>query len=421
MHALDLQLRGLRNAVPPAFRLLVAAVADTGPQALPTIAMEGTDWDVLCEDASRHGVVVAVAAALDSHPDAPAAARAVLRSAAHRQAIRSLAGLSELLRVFDALAARGIPAIALKGPVLSQWLYGDPCRRRFADLDVLVGPADRLVALETLRTLGYELPPGMSRRTADAVFGPLGAWRLSRGGSHPVDLHWRLAHARFPAPLASTAMFGQATALEIGGRLIPVPSATHAAVLTLLHAAKHLWCTLEMLVAIAALLRREDVDWADVRRLAKAAGAWQGCAAGLRLAAAIVAAPLPRALENEDWPAGTGSLCAGALAILTRPAGELYDRRTERRLHRATFDRRRDRLVYELSRAVAPTPLEWQWCPLPDSLSALYRPLRLVRLGVAAAATLRRPRLSTLSGTAAERSHAADAARPTIRGAPPSR
>jgi hypothetical protein len=253
------------------------------------------------------------------------------------------------------------------------------------DLDVLVSPADVSRAQQALAILGYRLPQGMSSATARAIFGALGAWPLAGPGRLPVDLHWRLAHVRFPSPLDAAAVLRSAASVEIGGHAIAVPNPTHTALLTLLHAAKHLWCTLDMVAAIAALMRRSDVDWPAVRHLALQARGWNGCATGLRIAVELLGAEMPSRLRAAPWPHATQYLRSEAISALQLPAGVFQDRWVERRAHRAAFDRPFDRLAYDVWRLVAPTPLEWAWCPLPDRLRWFYVPVRLTRLGLAAA------------------------------------
>lgn len=93
-------------------------------------------------------------------------------------------------RLTAMLGGRGIGAAMLKGPQLSEALYGDPGRRLSSDVDLLVEP-DRLTeAVEVVCELGYESP-------TDFVYDsglPLLHFALlhSRGELPPVELHWRV-------------------------------------------------------------------------------------------------------------------------------------------------------------------------------------------------------------------------------------
>ena len=117
-------------------------------------------------------------------------------------------GLSRRLQ--DALADGGVSSTPLKGPALSERLYGDPGRRISTDLDLLVPPDELGAAVEVVMRLGY-VPP------TDHVNGsglPLLHFAMfhARDELPPVELHWRVhwyerrfAQDRLMAPQASTA------------------------------------------------------------------------------------------------------------------------------------------------------------------------------------------------------------------------
>jgi hypothetical protein len=94
------------------------------------------------------------------------------------------------MRIVTLLGQAGIRAAPLKGPTLSQELYGDPGRRASNDIDLLVHPEDLGRAVAAARTLGYRPP-------ADPV-GSSGLPLLHFALVHeedelpPLELHWRI-------------------------------------------------------------------------------------------------------------------------------------------------------------------------------------------------------------------------------------
>jgi len=93
-------------------------------------------------------------------------------------------------RLLAMLADAGIPAAALKGPQLSEAIYGDPGRRVSGDIDLLV-PARRLHdAAEVVCALGYGKPTDH--------LGPEGLPLLHLALAHEhgqlpaVEVHWRI-------------------------------------------------------------------------------------------------------------------------------------------------------------------------------------------------------------------------------------
>jgi len=109
-------------------------------------------------------------------------------------------------RVMDALTEAGIRCTPLKGPWLSEAIYGDPGRRLSVDIDLLVAPEQLSSAVEVVRGLGYGAPTD----PVDTNGLPLLHFALAheRRELPPVELHWRIhwyeqsfAHERLLAPV----------------------------------------------------------------------------------------------------------------------------------------------------------------------------------------------------------------------------
>jgi Uncharacterised nucleotidyltransferase len=120
-------------------------------------------------------------------------------------------------RVIAMLAGAGIRCTALKGPTLSQTLYGDPGRRPSSDIDLLVAQEQLYDAVEVVRELGYGAPGdhvdkrGLPRLHFALVH--------EQGQLPPVELHWRIHwYERSFAPERLLAPPG-----ELGGAWRPAP------------------------------------------------------------------------------------------------------------------------------------------------------------------------------------------------------
>ncbi|HEY4779180.1 MAG TPA: nucleotidyltransferase family protein [Solirubrobacterales bacterium] len=93
-------------------------------------------------------------------------------------------------RLTAMLGEEGIVSAPLKGPQLSEAIYGDPGRRLSSDIDLLIAPERLAAAVEVVRGLGYESP-------TDFVYEsglPLLHFALlhPRDELPPVELHWRV-------------------------------------------------------------------------------------------------------------------------------------------------------------------------------------------------------------------------------------
>ena len=366
----------------PAFAHLI----DSGRQSLgglPGAALPSLrpgDWDRLPDAAERHGMTAWVHAAMPGWPDAPAHVRDAIERRARAQQGRALGAVAQLATIAGGLHDAGIAAVAVKGPLFSRWLYGDLGMRRFVDLDLLVAPADRERALQRLGEAGYTLPGGVSLATARAVYAGTGAWPLAHATAVGVDLHWTLQATGFGTPLDADDVLRARVPVAAGVRTVDIPAATHTATLTLLHAAKHLWASLELVLSIAHLMRRRDVDWGVVHDRAARAGAWTGAAAGLALADEIFGAGVPPEIGPQvDLRRVRPLVAAGRrfLAMADVAGAPLGD---ELAAHWGALDGLRPRARYARWRLFAPTPLEAAWLPLPDRLAAFYAPVRLIRL-----------------------------------------
>jgi hypothetical protein len=214
--------------------------------------------DALIDEAARHGVLGLVEPALA--PEARARART-------RLAIERLAqerihdALDEALR---ALARAGsIDAVALKGPVLSERLWGDPFARPTSDVDLAVAPRDLDRALRALGELGWrDEHAGLRyfRETHHHV-------TLARPGSPPLELHHRLL-VGFGTTL-ELERFRTIEHVTARGARARVLAPEDELVFLGVHAALHAFARLAWLVDLALLLRR-GVDVDRARSLARA-------------------------------------------------------------------------------------------------------------------------------------------------------
>jgi len=366
----------MRGPSAPVRALVAAGRASLGVAPGPPVTLTSAEGHTLADFALHHGMVTwlpdARALASASAPDAGDAE--LLR----RHVARAVYGIRDLIHVMAALRATGIPAVALRGPAWSSWLYGDPTVRRFADLDILVPKDRRTDTVRLLESMGYALP--VARVCVRAIGESLGAWPFSRDG-HEIDLHWRPAGRRFCAVPTTDEILRDRTTVKIGAGDIEVPSPAHAAALALMHAAKHLWQALELSFSIAHLTRRSDVDWEAVRRIADRGGALRPAAAGLRIAADLFGVAVPAPFAVDARMIDVDRLCACAEETLALPPFAIPGHRIDRRTHRLSFDRTRDRIAYDIRRFLEPTYADVDWLRLPSPVAPLYPAVRLVRLG----------------------------------------
>ncbi|HVN07932.1 MAG TPA: nucleotidyltransferase family protein [Patescibacteria group bacterium] len=198
-----------RAAEPESARELLTLCLPTGqPARASTLAAPADattpDWDALIRLAIEQGVAPLLAVRT-RHLRLPVAARERLESIYSSNSIRNLRLAAEESRICAALGAAGLRHWPLKGPGLSERLYGDIGVRQVADLDVLVEPEGLARADALLAGLGY------ARQTT----GPIENLRRAQELIYVRDCSFPTSPGTRQRPLA-TAFY-----LDLHQRLLP--------------------------------------------------------------------------------------------------------------------------------------------------------------------------------------------------------
>jgi len=130
------------------------------PSAVRWAAEKVCDWTTVVEIAARHRVAAFVEEACTRGAvPLPAVARDRLDATTLRTVAHALMLDAELTRLNEALAAREIPVIVLKGPVLARTIYPRLSARPYSDLDLVVRIEQADAAVAVLTGLGYREVP----------------------------------------------------------------------------------------------------------------------------------------------------------------------------------------------------------------------------------------------------------------------
>jgi len=167
--------------------------------------------------------------------DWPDSLRTALQEAARLHASIELASRRETSAVLDALAARGIEALILKGGALAHVAYPEPWLRTRGDTDLLVRPEARGAAFEVLERLGHARADsaGGELASSEASFGKTGA-------ALPLDLHWRVNNSPLLSPLFDfDELRARAQPLPALGPHARGPGRVDATLLAAVHRATH--------------------------------------------------------------------------------------------------------------------------------------------------------------------------------------
>lgn len=169
---------------------------------------------------------------------------------------RNLILHKRLCGILAAMEGHAIPAMPLKGALLSLHLYDDVGLRDMADVDLLVRRGDVARAHDILTSQGYapieEGEGGGDYRNSRLYHRP------SDDGRDLIHLHWHLANASIPLSTYRNAIdmdeiFGEARPIRYGNTTALCPTPHHLICHLAEHAMKHSFATL-ILVADAARL-----------------------------------------------------------------------------------------------------------------------------------------------------------------------
>jgi hypothetical protein len=252
------------------------------------------DWSGLRMLADEQGVLPLLTQCLGELDDGivPPDIRQELRNAARAQTLFTLSLTAELFRVLDRFASLDIKALLTKGPVLSARCYGDPGRRQYTDLDLVLRDHDIRRATEAMMALGYE--PKVPLKAIQAGRIPGEYVFLQRGTNLLVELHTERTFRYHPKALSVGRLLERRVRVTFDGHDVPALSTEDELILICIHGAKHFWERLMWIADVAALVSRQTVDWDCALAAAREVQAERMLCLGLLLATNMLGARLPK-------------------------------------------------------------------------------------------------------------------------------
>jgi hypothetical protein len=378
-----------------AFRLMLATSwlapepwREHQDRAIHAALHSSLDWDEYLTLVERHRTPALSWETLRRMPETnlPETVKRTLRersSACRMQAMRLASLLVQVLKSFNEAS---IPAIPLKGPLLSLELYDDIVIRHSRDIDIMVALEDVPKAQARLEEIGWRLciqPCMFSARHTEVLLQTehhLVYWhRLQRC---LLELHWRtqletLDRAAGQWARSTTSIWSGYTYRA----LCPIDLAIHLCE----HGSGHAWYRSKWLGDLARIYAANYVDWNAAYRTACASGIENSVLQCLRLLKELHGLPVPEALREAAGGLPVQLLDHATICLLT-PAERMHDiyrmpflarLRTEvvRRLRYERLLRPR-RSWRQAFAEIAYSSADFELLRLPDRLFWLYVPLR---------------------------------------------
>lgn len=259
----------VRHSGPRASLLdVIARVPDREAASLRELDFgDGLD---LAEQAERHGLSAYVAEGLEKGGvQLPAGAQERLASAARSTVALAQRNRRLLFRALDALVARKVEPIVLKGYGLAARLYPSPLARPSTDVDLLVQPEALDEVHRALGELGLQAVAESDAEDPEdderhhAFQGPAGL----------VEVHYRLFSGFGGGSFDEEGIWRRSTLSELERRSVRFLDPTDEFLYLATHAANHAFLRLSWLVDLQLFLRRGGLlDWPAMAERATKSG-----------------------------------------------------------------------------------------------------------------------------------------------------
>lgn len=273
----------------------------------PWPAARGEDFaDALLDKAQYHGVLALLDERRAHMVGWPPTLLETLRRCSRADAMWEMRHQIVLAQLHDALVARDVYPIAIKGTGLAYSLYRSPFLRARGDTDLFIAPDERSKAEEVLEGLGFLRDMGVSG--AYVSYQASYTLTVDDRSAHTIDLHWKINNSELLSRLFSyNELLDRATKIPrlCGKALTAGP--VDALMLACMHRATHKVAPyyvdgkahysgdrLIWLYDIHLLAQSfTDAMWQDFLRLATAKGLCEACLDGLEGARTFFRANLP--------------------------------------------------------------------------------------------------------------------------------
>ncbi len=363
--------------------LLACARRFTGrdPAELREALAQHLNWPAILELADAHSVMPLLFRALEQ--ESPDRIPPQIRARFERHARTNLIQTAELLKILKLLEQHRIPTIALKGPVLAQWGYGDLALREFSDLDLLIRREHVAPAKDVLIKAGYRLRSGIHSSSKNGLLrskdGELIFESVNRGIN--IDLHWKLFPDYFPESLDPEELWQNLASVPLGGQAVPTLSPENTLLFLAGHGGKHRWERLVWICDFTVILKRTSIDWNRLLAHARQAHIERMLFVGVQLASDILGANLPQGvLHLARADSDVAELAKTVEARLSENSATEPSAIEACRMNLRMLDRSRDKIKFLSGILLTPGEAEWRDFRLPPALYKLYYPYRLLRL-----------------------------------------
>jgi hypothetical protein len=337
------------------------------------------NWDFFISLIQQHQLTSLIFPYLSKNREnIPTSAYERIRSIQQKNAQKALAHVEQTIRLQSLFNNEGIPALFLKGVVLSQILYGDPLLKNSVDIDILVPLKHIGYAAELLQKQSYRMTyPDIQLTKRQKRIN----YRISHhyDFQHPekvvrVELHWKLINPQVLLPFSFDFLYRRSVKVELHEHPVKTLSMEDYIIYLAVHGAKHRWYNLTWLKDLSRTLEKTSQQTKlKTFRLSEKMGLercfLQGCLLSRLIYGVETGMPLP---DNKNR----------FMLMIRKSLDAIPENRTEIKTHKLRNLLYqlwlRKNLQYKLTLIfrLRTHHSDWSRVPLPDHLFFLYYPLR---------------------------------------------
>jgi hypothetical protein len=270
---------------------------------LKNIRSSTIDWKLLVSAATVNGLIPLLSANLKRFcPESvPPEIVESLKIDFVKHSRLSLKMLDELTQLLADLRSRGVVAVPFKGPHLAEKYYRDLLFRTFNDLDLWVSESDVKPTQQCLEERGYRRSDVRETQVEERILGSKLFRKLhfeytyEKGEKSErcyIDLHWRVLPPEI-LPISDAELLTHVRQEMLWGSEIYSFTDEMTLLVVCLHACKHGWPQVSMIVDVAQIMMHSRLDWNALFAFAQTIGGEDMLLSGIFLAHELLRVDLP--------------------------------------------------------------------------------------------------------------------------------
>ena len=214
-------------------------------------------------------------------------------------ALNNLFMVRELGRLLQSLEDNGVPALALKGPILAHVAYGSINLRHFIDLDVFIEKQHYYKAKSLMLADGYRAHQKVADYSSigERLFlWQTGQYPFTRGaGVYNIDLHTQIMPSLYQYNIKFEDLWNRSEVVSLAGTEVRSCDSVDILQILCYHGAKNRWEILKYVCDVAEMIRSNaSLDWDALLARGLQARSERILLLGLFLAHRVYDAPVPR-------------------------------------------------------------------------------------------------------------------------------